>query len=710
LNTTALVFENILSAAASSALIGEAGIIYENLVGYVDAGDRNSYPGSGAAVTDIEGNLTDGLLTTATYSDGAFQFDGASGDLTFTKGAAVDDIFDGGGTIMVVFRPDTDGEGSLGRIATTEGAGSAGWRLMVASESGTAMRIRFEREFDTTDGDWTTDDIDGSRPVPEGSWTVAAVTYDDNAVGNDPTVYLNAIPATLTEVTTPNGTAVTDVGEDLIVGNRAADNVTFDGEIAILLMWDRELTQREVTQVTNTLASRYGSVMQGQPSVTSARHGQSVVIAAGDYVVGSGVSRGGNVVVRAGSADSNSASADGGDAFFLGGDGINLAVGGGVTCKGGSGAGSNNSEFGAGDSTSGVAAGVAEFHGGDNLSTGAAGNGIFRGGNCTDAGSGNDNGGDVLLLGGQQRGGGDPGNVFVRALGPSDATASSTGDIEIVTDAIRTTGPIGTQGGTATDTGSIRISTAAPGATANVAGNIDIIGGTTSATTGNDPGAVNITAGSMNNAAQNNVAGAAVTITAGDSIGGSASPGGPVVLNGGNQTDATSSSDGGNVELNGGTAADTGRAGDVVSTAGTNSGTGLDGSVQDLTNGAVDPCETRTLEVQTVNSTANNDFPVALLAADGDFVSVEVMGCGMTSGGGTPDFYSRKIITSFYIDGGTITEIGTRHLDNTQTVGTVTGWAIDAVISGSNIVVRINGPATGTVNFSVIAKVKSRTP
>jgi len=57
-------------ASSSAAVAGIEGNIYDSLVFYMDAADRNSYPGSGATVTDIEGNGTAGTLTGSAYSEG----------------------------------------------------------------------------------------------------------------------------------------------------------------------------------------------------------------------------------------------------------------------------------------------------------------------------------------------------------------------------------------------------------------------------------------------------------------------------------------------------------------------------------------------------------------------------------------------------------------------------------------------------------------
>ena len=129
------------------------------------------------------------------------------------------------------------------------------------------------------------------------------------------------------------------------------------------------------------------------------------------------------------------------------------------------------------------------------------------------------------------------------------------------------------------------------------------------------------------------------------------------------------------------------------------------GAVKVRTDGATDPLELRTIEVTTTTS-GTSDTVLATLPAGGDFVTVEVLIMAQVQGSPFLDTYSRKICTAFYFEAA-LTEI-TRHIDSTAVTGGAASWVGNVVISGSDIVLRIIGPSSGTVNWSTTVEVKTR--
>lgn len=68
-------------------MIGSGKIVTDGLIFNVDAGDKNSYPGSGATWFDLCPDSDNGAITNATFnSDGYFTFDGNGDYAEFTAG------------------------------------------------------------------------------------------------------------------------------------------------------------------------------------------------------------------------------------------------------------------------------------------------------------------------------------------------------------------------------------------------------------------------------------------------------------------------------------------------------------------------------------------------------------------------------------------------------------------------------------------------
>lgn len=555
-------------SSASGAVAGVPGNIYENLVFYVDSADNDSYPGTGTTVTDLEGNGTNGTLTGTTFSDGGWTFDAASGDLTFTKNATLDNIFDGGGTVIVVARPRTGGESNVGFLCSSvDNTLSNGWRLNVRDISVSRLGVEFEQTFDSIDGIWRTFDqtsrvdpeplgaFTGVRPWELGSCSIIGVVYNNSAVGNDPTIYINGRRWTTTlglqETSTPVGTRESDAANDLTIGNEPGDTRTWGGEISAVLMFDRELTPEEVCQVSNVFAQRYGIGAIGRGSASNDMYGQHVWIRGGRVTGTGSEARGGHISIIGGENDSNSF-AVGGSVLIRAGHkrGVGNVAGGDLTLASGEGNLPSQVQLYCGtlDSGNTGAEDSVLIHGMDIATgfTGRPGGVTIRGGNAVSTGS-NRGGGGVFIDGGLGDSVGGGGNIEIRSGGQTAGNSfGQTGEIII------STSPQAT-GGTGTQTEDISVLTEGGGATAVKAGRIflrtgdytnngsistsgatriDIICGSDAGTAAvNDQGSINITAGDK---AGSGRAGG-INLTAGDGVNGD---GGSIVLTPGIATGA----------------------------------------------------------------------------------------------------------------------------------------------------------------------------
>lgn len=209
------------------------------LIGYWSFDEK-----SGATAFDYSDNANNGTISSGTYTTGTsgtgLDFDGNSGDVQITDAAAIQNVFDGGGSISVWINPDSDGEGDFGRIITK---GSDIWTLRVYSESAGMVKVQFVQQFSGDDGIWSST----ATEVTINKWAHVVVNYDSSSITNDPEIFVNSVSVALTETATgPSGTYTTDVGSDLFIGNEAGDAATFDGTIDEPRIYNKKLSPDEV--------------------------------------------------------------------------------------------------------------------------------------------------------------------------------------------------------------------------------------------------------------------------------------------------------------------------------------------------------------------------------------------------------------------------------------------------------------------------------
>jgi len=169
-------------------------------------------------------------------------FDGADDLVTVSDDAAIQNIFDGGGTFECWFYARSDGENSLAAIIRKE----SGWNVYVSNEAAGLIRVRFEKSHATNRGEWHTE-----VNISLNLWYHLAVTYDPADNANNPTFYIDGAARTvgsgLTESATPSGAASSDAGQDLFIGNRTGADRTFDGLIDEVRLWSDVRTAAEIS-------------------------------------------------------------------------------------------------------------------------------------------------------------------------------------------------------------------------------------------------------------------------------------------------------------------------------------------------------------------------------------------------------------------------------------------------------------------------------
>ena len=166
----------------------------------------------------------------------AFDFDGASGLINAGNNSSIDNIFAGGGTIEAWINVDGDGETDGARIFDKS------WDLRTFGHSGDTVKIEFSQFFASGKYQFQTGAV-----LTTGKWHHIAMTYNNAAPTNRATLYIDGKSVALTTtVDTGAGAATDDSSTDLIIGNRAADDKTLDGRIAMIRMFGDVRTQSEI--------------------------------------------------------------------------------------------------------------------------------------------------------------------------------------------------------------------------------------------------------------------------------------------------------------------------------------------------------------------------------------------------------------------------------------------------------------------------------
>ena len=211
-------------------------IVTDGLVLALDAGNTKSYPGSGTSWSDLSGNSNTGTLENGVGFDSDY-----GGSLTFD---GVDD-YAPIGTSGFSFGNSAGTLSCWARTNTT----AAGFRWIVSYGNASPSQSRFLGINGTTYyfGGYA-DDIIASG-VPVNTWINMAGVYD----GTNASMYINGVlvsgPAAKGWGTVPNNAQV----------GRQTNGVEYwSGNIAQVSIYNRALTEAEVSQNFNALRGRYG--------------------------------------------------------------------------------------------------------------------------------------------------------------------------------------------------------------------------------------------------------------------------------------------------------------------------------------------------------------------------------------------------------------------------------------------------------------------
>lgn len=228
-------------------------IIKNGLILYLDAGNTKSYPGSGTTWSDLSGNgKTTTLATAPTYSSangGTFSFNGTSNYCTIGGGQ-----FTAATSSMICFiKSGATQLGWTGLLfnrnpSTYANACGLGWN------GSNSLTVTWNGYYG-----W----VSGILP-PTGSWVMVGLTM---AAGPTATIYMFSSSGVTSASTTTNIGATASAtflqtGEQFSIGSDyyagGASNRWFNGNMANAMMYNRALTDVEMTQNFHALRGRFG--------------------------------------------------------------------------------------------------------------------------------------------------------------------------------------------------------------------------------------------------------------------------------------------------------------------------------------------------------------------------------------------------------------------------------------------------------------------
>lgn len=202
---------------------------------------------SGNRLIDYSGfgnyGANSGSISVTGYTSPVRSFDGVDDFINCGKSTSIGDL--NLISIETWFKRNSLGGGTVGRHLD-----KVKWILDCPG----SQRMSFQRSFSTTNGFWTSP----NSSILTGKWNHVVVTYDSSSAANQPIFYVNGILTATSITTAPVGISVSDVNDNLYMGNSIAQNRGFDGQMGLTRLYNRIITSTEAASLYKENAWRYG--------------------------------------------------------------------------------------------------------------------------------------------------------------------------------------------------------------------------------------------------------------------------------------------------------------------------------------------------------------------------------------------------------------------------------------------------------------------
>jgi hypothetical protein len=178
------------------------------------------------------------------------RFDGSNDTMMVTANTTIDNIFDGGGSVFVVYAPISFG----GRILDKRGATQAGWSYYHNDSLGSDAKLLFQQDGAVSQYGYVTDD----RVVTLNQVSATAFTWDSTTPATATVFYTDSsAPVATSTLNTGSGASVSDAARNFFIGNR--DDLVRGAQIDVgeIIVYDRTLSAAEITQVQSYLTNKW---------------------------------------------------------------------------------------------------------------------------------------------------------------------------------------------------------------------------------------------------------------------------------------------------------------------------------------------------------------------------------------------------------------------------------------------------------------------
>ncbi len=180
----------------------------------------------------------------------ALKFNGSTSALSAASSSRNSNIFGTGGTLAFVVKVIGMGGASFGRLFD-----KTILQLYVSNLSGSTCKLSFQQGTSGVPGTWAfTNNL-----ITLGQPFIFVVTYNSSTLATAPKMYINSTTEVAVSVTSaPTGSASSDAGNNLVLGNRAALDRGFDGDIAEIFAVKKILNDGQINQLIQYFKSNYG--------------------------------------------------------------------------------------------------------------------------------------------------------------------------------------------------------------------------------------------------------------------------------------------------------------------------------------------------------------------------------------------------------------------------------------------------------------------
>jgi len=222
------------------------GPLPSGIIMYYDAGNPASYPGTGTTITDLSGN---GYTATMNAANGYSSSDGGYWSSSGVNGVSIT-----GGTLNQTLTEWTMWT-SLYRVSAGNYDGIMFSRRSAGNANGMAIFSTSARLSLNANNGTEYVQASGASDIPGNAWCLVSV-------GVNSTTLFRQIYKTGTQYWTDAaktaGSSIFDAPIVLFEDLEAGQDRTLNGRIGVAIMWNRKLSQSEVTQVNDYFRGRYG--------------------------------------------------------------------------------------------------------------------------------------------------------------------------------------------------------------------------------------------------------------------------------------------------------------------------------------------------------------------------------------------------------------------------------------------------------------------